>query len=101
MVATASPVPVPEAASRFAARREPLERFLRECGAARDLLRSNPVLAFALANCDQFRRHAPLGALRHAAHLVARKQREILGWLGFPSTESTVSTFPADIASVP
>ena len=58
-----------------------------------DLLRSNPVLAYCLANNDQFRRLLAETPARQARALVTRKQREILNWLGFPATEAIVRLF--------
>ena len=55
-----------------------------------DLAMANPVLAYMLGNNEVIRRVAPpvpaLAAVRHAR----RKQREIAGWLGFPSSEAVV-----------
>ncbi len=57
---------------------------------ALDLVASNPVLAYLCANNDQFRRLvAPRPALQAAA-VLARRQREIAAWLGFPGSEAVV-----------
>lgn len=57
---------------------------------ALDLVRINPSLAFCLANCDQFRRWTGTSPATHAGYVVGRKQRDILGWLGFPAAEPVV-----------
>jgi hypothetical protein len=77
-----------EAVEPFACHQWLLMTFLRDSTSGLDLVRSNPVLAYALANNDQIRAtstHAtPLNALRYGS----RKQRDILGWLDFPNTEA-------------
>jgi len=56
--------------------------------AAQDLAESNPVLFWCLANNDQFRRpHGLASPAEYARSHVGKKQREILGWLGFPASE--------------
>jgi hypothetical protein len=57
--------------------------------AAQDLVVSNPSLAFALACYREFRarRGRPVEAYAPPL-LVYEKQRRILGWLGFPSSEA-------------
>jgi len=53
-----------------------------------DLTQSNPVLAYLLANNDEFRRLLGRTPAIQAGVFVSRKQREILNWLGFPPTEA-------------
>ncbi len=60
---------------------------------ALDLLSINPALAFCLANCDQFRHRFYSTPAAQASRLIGRRQREILGWLGFPPTEAVVGIF--------
>ena len=55
-----------------------------------DLIQGSPALAWCLANCDAFRPIYRRPAVEWAAALVGRKQAEILKWLGFPGTDSTV-----------
>jgi hypothetical protein len=56
---------------------------------AQDLAIGNPSLAYALACYRQFRPQRPRGAAAFPPPLLVRqKQREILGWLGFPRLES-------------
>lgn len=64
---------------------------LYRSGAARELARTNPVLAYALANSEHLRE----GAGREQAAVdglrTSRlKQRDIAAWLGFPGTEAMV-----------
>jgi hypothetical protein len=65
-----------------------------------DLLRSNPVLAYALANNALMKTRPPAAAAFQAIRYSHRKQREILGWLGFPASEAMARVFhkiPPDI----
>ena len=63
---------------------------LHQKPAAADLARTNPVLAYCLANSDQFRGTQPEAAAVQAVWYCSRKQRTILEWLGFPGTEAVV-----------
>lgn len=63
---------------------------LARCPGAVDLSLSNPALAFALANNRCFHRPAVSRPYRSARWLVARKQKEIAAWLGFPATPIVV-----------
>lgn len=77
-------------ADPFGSHQWPLLLLLYEQPRAMDLAISNPVLAYCLANNDQFR-----GTRIEAASLQAichshRKQRAVLDWLGFPGTEAMV-----------
>jgi len=69
----------------------PLMTLLNASIAARDLVKANPALAYALANNE----HLRTGVSREDPATLAirysrRKQREILGWLGFPDSEAVV-----------
>lgn len=69
----------------------PLMRLLKRSIPARDLVKSNPVLAYALACNEQFcPSTGPEITMTRANRYSRRKQREILGWLGFPDTEAMV-----------
>jgi len=57
-----------------------------------DLARSNPILAYCLANNDIFRNVHPNIAEEQALWYSNRKQRAVLKWLGFLDTESMVRT---------
>ncbi len=74
---------------RFQSAQGSIQLFAREGLPAVELLASNPLVGFCLALNDTFRNpphHSPLSA---ASALMQRKQREILGWLGFqPATEA-------------
>lgn len=61
---------------------------LARCPGAMDLAVSNPALCFALASCWAFHQPAPAHPLREVRRMVRKKQKDILGWLGFPATES-------------
>jgi len=69
----------------------PLMRLLKRSIPARDLVKSNPVLAYTLACNEQFcPSTGPEITITRANRYSRRKQREILGWLGFPDTEAMV-----------
>ncbi len=72
----------------FPERKWHLLNLLARCPGAFDLIHNNPALAYALASNWVFHKPAVLQPMRAARSLVRRKQREILGWLGFPATES-------------
>ena len=78
---------------KYRQRRWQLMNLLIRCPGAHELEASNPALAFALANNWVFHKPAVSQPLRAARSLLRRKQRHILGWLGFPATESTVKIF--------
>ncbi|HET9950332.1 MAG TPA: hypothetical protein VFS09_00925 [Candidatus Eisenbacteria bacterium] len=77
--------------ARFPGRHWELLVFLARCGRpAIDLAKANPALAFALAHGGRFR-DVRTGEIPEAAGALlgpGRKQKEILGWLGFPETEA-------------
>lgn len=73
----------------FRDRRWHMLALLARCPGADDLAVSNPALAFCLASNWAFHKPAVCQPLRAARHLVYKKQRQILEWLGFPGTEST------------
>lgn len=61
---------------------------LHEDPSAMDLATGNPVLAYCLANSDQFRGTHAAAAAVQSVWYSGRRQRAILEWLGFPGTES-------------
>jgi hypothetical protein len=76
--------------SRYSDRHWHMLAFLARCGAAaHDLSISNPALAYALASNWVFHQPAVQQPLRAARRLLSpgKKQRAILGWLGFPDSE--------------
>jgi hypothetical protein len=78
------------AVERFKSHQWALLVLAHEAQSGSDLLRSNPVLAFALAN-NAFLQNRPMAAAAfQAVRYSHRKQREILKWLGFPATDAMV-----------
>jgi hypothetical protein len=55
-----------------------------------DLVHSNRVLAYMLANIDEFGKPIARTPAYHARKHVTLKQKEILDWLGFPPSDSMV-----------
>lgn len=85
------PFDIADLVARYTQRQWHMLALLARCGgAARDLVESNPALAFALASNWVYHRPAVHRPLRSARALLrtGRRQREILAWLGFPATES-------------
>ena len=66
---------------------------LQERPAFIDLLRSNPVLAWCVANNDLFRKLSDDPPVFQVRWHVHKKQRELLDWLGFPGGEKLVKLF--------
>jgi len=59
----------------------------------RELMQSNPVLAYCLANVEEFR-FIPAGhSAERAKWLLGRKQKEMLKWIRFPDSPSVVKLF--------
>ena len=76
------------AVERFKSHQWALLVLAHEAQSGSDLLRSNPVLAYALAN-NAFLQNRPMAtAAFQAVRYSHRKQREILKWLGFPATDA-------------
>lgn len=90
---TEIPPEIVELVERFEAHQWPLMVLLQQERRAMDLVRSNPVLAFALANSNQFCGTTPDAASLQALWRCHKKQRAILEWLGFPGTDSLVRLF--------
>ncbi len=57
---------------------------------ALDLIAANPALAWALASGPDFVRGNATEVCAEAVRQIARRQRDIAGWLGFPANESSV-----------
>lgn len=83
----AIPDAVREFVLRYNRRRWHLLALFARCPGAFELAQSNPALAFALASNWAFHQPAVCQPLRAARALVAKKQRCIMAWLGFPGTE--------------
>jgi hypothetical protein len=81
---------IASAVEPFQSHQWPLLALLGESEAARDLIVSNPVLAYSLANNEHFRATPVHAAALQAVRYSHRKQRDILAWLGFPGTEAMV-----------
>ena len=73
---------------RYGSRRWHLLCLYARCPGALDLSRSNPALCYALASSWIFHKPAVKLPMRAARALAGKKQRQILGWLGFPTTEA-------------
>lgn len=101
---TSIPLEIREELDRYGNSRSLLYNLFVGCRGALDLSRSNPALAYALANCEAFRKRAPVRPIHSASHLVHRRQTIILEWLGFPRGESSrriMSKISPDALSVP
>lgn len=81
------PDPIREFVLRFKTRRWHLLALFARCPRAFDLAQSNPALAYALASNWVFHQPAVSQPMRAARALVNKKQRHIMAWLGFPTTE--------------
>jgi hypothetical protein len=65
-----------------------LLHLLHERPAFSDLLAANGVLAWCVANNDQFRKLTALAPALQARWHIHQKQRELAGWLGFSGTDA-------------
>lgn len=99
------PAEVRAAIAPFQYRQWPLLRLADACPRSVDLARSNPALAWALAEWPRFRRAKTDDPFGPPKSLVASRQRDVAAWLGFPRTESAVRLLrkipPADCAKAP
>ncbi|MDY0148506.1 MAG: hypothetical protein RBT03_00285 [Kiritimatiellia bacterium] len=84
----AIPDEVREDLFRYKNRRWHLFCLFARCPGALDLSRSNPALCYALASHWVFHKPATKWPMRSARSLIVQKQKKILGWLGFPGTET-------------
>ena len=82
------PVAIRDAVSQYDYGRWRILTLLARCPQALDLHRSNPALLFALAHHDLFHQPPAKDRYRAVRRLLVRRQRDILGWLGFPATEA-------------
>lgn len=88
------PAAIAEAVEPFNCYQWPLMRLLKRSVPARDLTKANPILAYALANNEQFAASpTPDVTITRAVRYSRLKQREILGALGFPDSEAMVKLF--------
>jgi hypothetical protein len=72
----------------FPDRKWHLLNLFARCPGACELAHGNPALAYALASNWAFRKPAVRQPIRAARSLVRKKQKKILGWLGFPPSET-------------
>ncbi len=72
----------------YSCRRWHLLNLFARVPSAFDLYISNPALCFALASNWVFHKPAVQQPMRAARSLVRKKQKHLLGWLGFPATDS-------------
>jgi len=85
------PEDIVKAVEPFTCHQWPLITLLNGSDAARDLVKVNPVLAYALANNDHLQSGGgPEVAAMRATRYSRRKQREILAWMGFPDSDAMV-----------
>ena len=77
----------------FSSHQWPLLVMAQASTAGMDLLHSNPVLAYLLANNGYLQTRPSLANSFQAVRYSHRKQREILGWLGFPESDAMVRIF--------
>lgn len=73
---------------RYGSRKWHLFCLFARCPGSLDLSRSNPALCYALASNWVFHKPAVRLPLRAARSLIAKQQKHILAWLGFPGTET-------------
>lgn len=74
---------------RYGRRRWHLLCLFARCPGTLDLSRSNPAVCYALASNWVFHKPGVKLPMRAARALAGKKQRQILGWLGFSATEAT------------
>ncbi len=90
------------AVARFQSHQWLLMLLLHRQPALLDLVQTNPVLAYCLANNDQFRGTKALVSLPLALGHSRQKQRALLEWLKFPGSEAMARLFrriPPEAAS--
>lgn len=86
---TTIPAEIRAELSRFRSHKWEMLSFFAYCGKpALELARSNPALAFALANCRIFRTKKLSHPMRSIRAQLKHRQKDILTWLGFPGTTS-------------
>ena len=83
----ALPSEVAKAVEKFPSRQWRLLQVIKRNARALDLFGQNPALAFCMSHPDGLR-PACLDGVGVAAQLAQKKQRDILGWLGFPGTDA-------------
>ena len=89
----AGPADIVSVVERFGSHQWALAQLLCRERDALDLARSNPVLAYCLANSSEFRGSPAEAAAFQSICYCRRKRRFIAKWLGFPAAEATVRIF--------
>lgn len=84
------PAAIASAVERFPCHQWLLMVLLDRQPALLDLVAANPVLAYCLANNDQFRGTRPGVSIALALGHSRQRQRQLAEWLGFPGTEAVV-----------
>jgi hypothetical protein len=84
------PVAVVGAVERFQSHQFNMIDLLSKEQAALDLAASNPALFYCTGNNDQFRKLLAPSPAEAARKQICRRQKQILAWLEFPSSESMV-----------
>ena len=84
------PEDVASCAYPYASHQWPVLTMVHSQPLARDLVASNPILAYALANNNVFRGTRVEAAAIQALAYSTRKQRDIAKWLGFPDSPACV-----------
>ena len=87
------PKDIAAAVERFRSHQWALLVLAHDSKSGSDLLRCNPVLAYALANNAFLQKRPMAAAAFQAIRYSHRKQRDILGWLGFPASEAMTRLF--------
>jgi hypothetical protein len=87
------PDEIAAAVERFQSHQFNMLDLLSKEQAALDLAASNPPLFYCLSNNDQFRKLLAESPAAAAGKHVPQRQRQILEWLGFPTSESMVRIF--------
>jgi len=82
------PAPLVTAVERMASHQWAMLVLLHDQPRSMDLCRTNPVLAYCMANNEEFKAKPIAAARTQAVWYSHRKQRVILEWLGFPGTEA-------------
>lgn len=76
--------------ARYSSQHWDMLRLAAQNQAFTELMKINPGVAFCFSAHTELRPCTAKQPLREVARMVNRKQREILGWLGFPETEHAV-----------
>ena len=87
------PAGLREVVSPFKSHQWMLQQMISRSPADMELVRVNPVLAYALANSSEFRGTACSAAAQQALYHGRDRQKDICKWLGFPGTPAMVRLF--------